>query len=137
MFKRIKILKNKAVKLIITKNKKYLFQLRDKNKKIYSPNRWGFFGGKVRKGERPENCAKRELYEEIKVKCSITKKYFEVINNKTKYLHYFFKVKTVGKFRKKNLTEGQDFKWFTKEQILKKKNAWEVKKFFNLVNNEL
>ena len=74
MFKRIKILKNKAVKLIITKNKKYLFQLRDKNKKIYSPNRWGFFGGKVRKGERPENCAKRELYEEIKVKCSITKK---------------------------------------------------------------
>ena len=54
-------MQKKATKLIIIRNNKYLFQLRDKKKKIFSPNKWGFFGGKVQYGETPEACAKREL----------------------------------------------------------------------------
>ena len=126
-------MQKKATKLIIIRNNKYLFQLRDKKKKIFSPNKWGFFGGKVQYGETPEACAKRELYEEIKLKYYILKKYFEVINKKSNYLHFFFKVKAVGRVKKSNLTEGQDVKWFSEEEIKKKNIAWEVKKFFRLL----
>ena len=126
-------MQKKATKLIIIRNKKYLFQLRDKTKKISSPNKWGFFGGEVHFRETPEDCAKRELYEEIKLKCYILKKYFEVVNKKSNYLHFFFKVKAVGRVKKSNLTEGQDVKWFSEEEIKKKKIAWEGKIFFKLL----
>lgn len=127
---------NKATKIIVVKNNKYLFQLRDNKKKISSPNKWGFFGGKVEKNETPEECAKRELFEEIKVKCKISYKYFEVVNKKTNFLHFFFRVIIFGKVKKINLTEGQDLGWYSEKEIKKKNIAWEVKKFFKLKNYE-
>lgn len=127
---------NKATKIIIVKNNKYLFQLRDNKKNISSPNKWGFFGGKVEKNETPEACAKRELFEEIKVKCKISYKYFEAVNKKTNFLHFFFRVIIFGKVKKINLTEGQNLGWYSEKEIKKKNIAWEVKKFFKLKNYE-
>ena len=60
---------NKATKAIIRdKKNKYLFQLRDNLKEISSPNKWGFFGGKVKKGERPSDSMIRELKEELNIR---------------------------------------------------------------------
>ena len=63
MFKKIKF-----VTVILPYDKfhqRVLMQLRDNNPKIESPNQWGYFGGEIEDNESPEECACRELYEEI------------------------------------------------------------------------
>lgn len=42
-----------------------LMQLRDFKPDIVFPGRWGFFGGSIEDGEKPQETAKRELFEEI------------------------------------------------------------------------
>lgn len=44
---------------------KILMQLRDQKEGIVFPGCWGFFGGSIDEGERPEDTARRELLEEI------------------------------------------------------------------------
>lgn len=44
---------------------KVLMQLRDFKSDIFYPGHWGFFGGSVDDGEKPDETAKRELFEEI------------------------------------------------------------------------
>ena len=84
---------NKATKAIIRdKKNKYLFQLRDNLKEISSPNKWGFFGGKVKKDEKPSDCMIRELKEELNIKIKVEKEYFQVINFDTNFLHFFLKL---------------------------------------------
>ena len=121
-----------ATKAIIARNNKYLLQLRDNNKKISSPNCWGFFGGKVKKYETPTECIHRELLEELSIECKILGKPHKVFNKNTNFLHYYFNVKPIGKIKLKNLTEGQNLGWFNFKQIKKIKTAWETKTFFNL-----
>ena len=55
---------------------KILFQLRDENGR--NPNKWGIFGGGIKKGEKPINALIREIKEELGIKISkldILKKY--------------------------------------------------------------
>ena len=118
---------SKAV--IINKNK-YLLQLRDNKKNINSPNRWCFFGGGFNKGETAEECVKREIQEELSIKCKILTKIYEYINYKTETYNYFFHVKPIDKIILSNLNEGQDIGWFNKVQIKKIKKAEDVKIFF-------
>ena len=44
---------------------KVLMQLRDFKSDIFYPGHWGFFGGSVDYGEKPDETANRELFEEI------------------------------------------------------------------------
>ena len=128
---------NKATKAIIQdKKNKYLFQLRDNLKEISSPNKWGFFGGKVIIGEKPSDCMIRELKEELNIRTKVEKEYFQAINFDTNFLHFFFKVITLDKVNENNLTEGQALGWFTIEQIKKKNMAWEVHKFIEFKNEK-
>jgi len=126
---------NKSTKAIIRdKKNKYLFQLRDNLKDISSPNKWGFFGGKVKKGERPSDCMIRELKEELNIRSKVEREYFRKFNSKTNCMHYFFIVTILDPVHEKNLTEGQALGWFNINEIKKKKFAWEVERFLQLTN---
>ena len=52
---------------IISKNKKYLLQLRDNIKNIKDPNTWGLFGGHLKKNEniKPNKTEKESQIKEM------------------------------------------------------------------------
>ena len=112
---------------------KYLLQLRDDKKNIYSPNCWGFFGGACKENETSEQCMKRELQEELSTKCDFLMKIHECMHYKTGTYLYFFYTKLNKKITKKNLNEGQDMAWFYPHQIKKLKKAWDTKIFFDFI----
>ena len=122
-----------SAKAVIMKKNKFLLQLRDNKKNIYAPNSWGFFGGKAEKNEKIETCIKREINEELSVKCVKAKKICETFYRK-KVLLVFFNVKTIGKINSKKLTEGQGLGWFSKKEIKKIKKSWEVNFLFDTFN---
>ncbi len=50
---------------ILTREGKFLLQLRDNISGILYPGYWGLFGGHLESGETPESSLERELWEEI------------------------------------------------------------------------
>ena len=120
-----------ASKAIIVNKNQYLLQLRDKKKNIVAPNFWGFFGGKLKKNETPEQCIQRELYEELLINSQIVLKIYECVNfKKDTYIHFFL-MRPKNKIKLENLKEGQSFGWFSKNKIKKIKTANDVKIFFD------
>jgi 8-oxo-dGTP diphosphatase len=115
---------------ILRNNKgKILFQLRDENGR--NPNKWGIFGGGIKKGENPTNALIREIKEELGINISISKilKRYRIpwIN------YYIFEVHLKNKPKKSQLREGKDMKFMKIEEFMKIKNAlWRVKIFLRL-----
>ena len=123
-----------ASKAIIVSKNKYLLQLRDNKKNIYSPNCWGFFGGSCKKNETIEKCMRRELCEELSVNSNFMMKWYECLNDKTGTYLYFFYVNLKNKIALKKPNEGQALAWFSKNQIKKlKKKAWDLKIFYDFL----
>ena len=115
----------------ILKNKegKILFQLRDKNGR--NPNKWGIFGGGIKKNESPEQALMRELREELSI--NLTKS--DILKKHTLPLfdYHIFEVKLRRIPPRSHLKEGKAMKLMTKEEFLKTKNAlWRVKAFLRL-----
>jgi 8-oxo-dGTP diphosphatase len=54
---------------IIQRNNRILIAKRSSTSSL--PNKWEFPGGKVESGETPEECLKRELWEEFEINVSI------------------------------------------------------------------
>ena len=92
-----------ASKAIILNKNKYLLQLRDNKKNIYAPNCWGFFGGGSKRSETSEQCMKRELQEELSIKCDFLMKMHECMHYKTGTYLFFFYIKPNEKITKKTL----------------------------------
>jgi len=105
----------------ILKNKegKILFQLRDEGGR--NPNKWGIFGGGIKKNETPVNALMREIKEELGIRISesdILKKHtFPFIN------YHIFEIHLKENPKKENLKEGKNMKFMAKKEFLKTKNA--------------
>ena len=126
---------NKATKAVIISQGKYLLQLRDKDLNISFPDSWGFFGGLMEDHETPEECINRELMEELKVRSKIIKKDKIAINKLSNCKHFFFQIEILDKVYSRNLSEGQDFGWFTFSEIKRLKRSWELDEYFDFKIN--
>lgn len=105
----------------VLKNKegKILFQLRDKNGR--NPNKWGIFGGGIKKNESPEQAIIRELKEELGLVTSISD---FVKENTIPFIDYhIFRINLRKIPKKSDLREGRSMKLMTKEEFFKTKNA--------------
>lgn len=102
---------------IITKNKKNLLQLRDSKKYIKDPNTWGLFGGHLKKGEKPKQCIKRELKEELSLNVNKINFLFKIFYLKDKRECYIFHTKIINE--KFKLLEGKKLGFFTTKSIIK------------------
>lgn len=54
----------RVVACVLIKDGKFVLQHRDNNTTYY-PNTWGFFGGHIEGGEKPEDAVVREIKEEL------------------------------------------------------------------------
>ncbi len=125
----------KIVICIILKNKKLMLQLRDNNKNIVFPNKWGFFGGGIKIGETPLYSVKREMNEELNLK---NFKSLRFINNyfdsKTNSLFYIYILRLKEKFK---LKEGVDYNFFFEYEYLSRKKSQKLKKIFECADIRL
>ncbi|MBS3071839.1 NUDIX domain-containing protein [Candidatus Pacearchaeota archaeon] len=117
----------------ILKNRKgkILFQLRDENGK--NPNKWGIFGGGIKKNETPNKALLREVKEELSIQISES----DIIkHHKIPFINYhIFEIYLRSNPKKSDLKEGKGMKFMTKEGFLKTKNALlRVKIFLKIFN---
>jgi mutator protein MutT len=115
---------------ILRDNKgKILFQLRDENGR--NPNKWGIFGGGIKKGETPMHALIREIKEELQINISdadVIKKYKIPLIN-----YYIYEILLKDNPKKSQLKEGKDMKFMKKKEFIGLENAlWRVKIFLRL-----
>ena len=126
----------KTVICIIYNNKQVLLQLRDNNKNIIFPNKWGFFGGKINNCETHLEAVKREMFEELNInnfnKLKFINTYFD---NKTRNLFFIY----IHKLLNENLVlkEGADCNLFKSYEFLKKKKSKKIGKIFEFADKRL
>ena len=108
---------------------KILFQLRDENGR--NPNKWGVFGGGIKRGEAPINALIREIKEELDInisKSNILKEYKIPLID-----YHIYEVLLENNPKKSKLKEGKNMKFMKGEEFMKLKNAlWRVKIFLRL-----
>ncbi len=135
----------KSVAGIIYINKKYLFQIRDKNPTIWFPGFHGFFGGLIDKKESPAKAIKREILEELNEEILKLNLLFKM-NFKTAKLNeererYYFLLNLKKGFQKKiKINEGAGFKFLSINQLnLNKMIPWDLTAIYYhqmMINNK-
>lgn len=103
--------------IIVTPNRKMLLQHRDRNRAIAGQNKWGFIGGRVKKGEEPELAISREVYEEVElvVKNPTLLDENEDAFRSIKYNHYIYYIPFDGEILK--LNEGIEYRLCTLKEL--------------------
>ncbi|MBU5537128.1 MAG: NUDIX domain-containing protein [Candidatus Aenigmatarchaeota archaeon] len=126
--------------IAIEKNNKFLILKRAQNETYGSM--WEFPGGKVDANEKLVECAKREVIEESGlipnkiIYKGYSERFTEEINGDSGHVivHHFYCNDFKGKVKLSR--EHTDFKWITKEEILKMKMGGEIRsdtvEFFRL-----
>lgn len=109
-----------VVKAIIQdQNGRFLLQHRDNVPGIAEPDRWSFFGGLVEDGETLIAALERELQEELSCRVGqIEKELFRWYRKNTGELHVCFLVKFTAQNEDLILMEGQDFAWFSFDELV-------------------
>ena len=93
----------------------------------WNPDAWSEFGGKIEKGETPEEAAKRELKEELEIELTELRffKRYEFQREKGAYEQFVFTAPlliSIEKLRKQQ-KEGQNLELFTFENLRNLKMA--------------
>ena len=127
-------MKRKGASIIFINDKKQiLLFLRDNIPDIPYPNMWDVPGGHVEKVENPEKCIVREMKEEM----NLTLVEFELFS-KIEFedrIEYTFWASVDLNIDEIQLTEGQQLKWFTRNEAKQTPLAYGfneiVEKFYN------
>ncbi len=122
----------------LEKDNKYLMLYRNKKENDVNAGKWVGIGGGFEPKESPEECAKREIFEEtglisekLSMRGIIT---FDNDMNETEYM-FLFTTKNFKGDLKENCNEGE-LAWINKNEILSL-NLWEGDKFFlELISND-
>lgn len=118
---------------VIKKGNKFLIVLRAPDSKRF-PKHWDFPGGKLEPGEKPTDGLIREVFEETSLKIKPLKLvgvYDLDLDNIGKLTHKFNVYSTEVLSGEVKLShEHTDFKWATKEEILKLKIEPYMRLFF-------
>jgi len=100
-------------------DKTLLLQHRDNKPEIFSPNKWGLFGGHGEENETPKQTLIRELDEELGIE--VKEREIQLVND---YVwihgnhHYVFLLNTTARAMQIELTEGQGFAWVSRDKAL-------------------
>ena len=111
-----------VVKAVIYRDEKYLLQLRDDDPAISCPNTWSFFGGEVDIGESHEQALKRELKEELNWRPLNMELIGESTDFKTNCRTTYFSIRCNIPSKQLRLGEGQEMKWYYKEEVFQLTN---------------
>lgn len=115
--------KNKMVKVSLTvifnEDNKILLLKRSKNTDWY-PNSWALVGGKIEKGELPEEGLVREVREETKI--NLVKYKIKKIIKTDNVLEYLYLSKVNNDFVELN-NEHSDYNWYSLDEIKKLDNV--------------
>jgi 8-oxo-dGTP diphosphatase len=115
-----------ASKIILTnKENKVLLQLRSKNHS--HPGSWALFGGHIEDSETPEEALIREIKEEINYLITDYQLIKETVVEDFGKVFWFHGI-IDAKLPELTLNEGDDFNFFTYEELSKIKIAPESKK---------
>lgn len=119
-------MKQGAFGIVIYKNRILLEQLPswvDEN-----PYCWQLPGGVVDEGETLEDAVVREVKEETGINCKVLQKIDYIKTDD--YELYFFSCSYVGGEILPQRTEVLDVRWFTKEEALQQKLAYDIRERF-------
>jgi len=109
---------NCVVIILYDNNQKILLQHRTSDAPIL-PDYWAFFGGGIQNNETPIEAVKRETLEEVnyKLKYPILYKETEFIIDDKKGYMYIFLEKLLAPKDSLKLNEGQNWGWFSENEI--------------------
>ena len=118
-------------KVAIRKGEKFLVVKRAPDAKVY-PDCWDFPGGKLEWGEDPKQGLKREVKEETKLEVEIKNPEFAFSERIKDHFIYLtvFEAEIVGEEEVQLSEEHSEFKWATKEEILKLNAENYLRKYF-------
>ena len=115
-----------SVKSIIYHKGKYMLQKRDDKKGIFYPGIYGLFGGRSDMNEKPKNCIRRELEEELNLKFKFIEDIL-ILNIQSKdfnpkksavFKTYYFNCKLPADYKKNILlNEGQKYGFYNIKKI--------------------
>ena len=110
--------------IIFNDNQEVLLQLRDNDPSIRFPNHWVLIGGKVEKGETPEEAIRREIMEEMGIQITSFKNFknYQFDNEE----QHIFMVNMNIELEKIKLNEGAGINYFSEESAEKLKKGFNV-----------
>jgi mutator protein MutT len=116
---------------IINQENKILLQLRDDNQNIDDPSIWTFPGGEKEKDETIDEALVREIYEETNLKVESAQLLCRMQIKEDKVV-YFFRI-FVKNFEDIQCNEGQDLKFFSKDELHDIPKYQYFYNFYNLI----
>jgi 8-oxo-dGTP diphosphatase len=119
-----------AQKAVIREGKKYLILKRSTKTHVY-PGHWDFPGGRLEIGENTLEALEREVLEETAFRIKVIKPVFtfhEIVNKRPVFFIVYSCERISGELKLSD--EHTEYRWATKEEILKLDKVENFLKFF-------